>query len=95
MYNRGGGGAPRINNVKIWVGVGLKGGNYEAATNVGTINYVTGQKLYTFTGLSVSGSSVELQGGDGWLHVAEVEVYSGLASGQLGAFCPDLALTLP
>ena len=81
MYNRGPG-ATRINNVKIWVGVGLTGGNYDAATNVGTIKYVTGQQLYTFTGINVSGSSVVLQGGDGWLHVAEVEVYSGLGAGQ-------------
>ena len=65
----------RIDGVKIWVGVGLTGGNYNGAENIGTIKYESGTNLYVFSDLAVRGSSVQIQGGEDLLTLAEVEVY--------------------
>ena len=81
MYNRKDS-PERIDGVKIWVGESLTGGNYNGAELVGTIKYVPGIKLYVFSDLSVSGSSIQIQGGTGrdnqYLSLAEVEVYEPL-----------------
>ena len=66
----------RIDGVKIWVGVGLTGGNYNGAENIGTIKYESGTNPYIFSDLAVRGSSVQIQGGDSYLTLAEVEVYA-------------------
>ena len=67
----------RINGNMIWVGTGLTGGNYEGATKVATVVYEEGKNPYIFTGLSVSGSSVMVQGsGSHPLVLSEVEVYT-------------------
>ena len=68
----------RIDGVKIWVGIGLTGGNYEGAENIGTIKYESGTNPYIFSDLRVIGSSVQIQGGAGFLSLAEVEVYGGM-----------------
>ena len=67
----------RIDGVKIWVGVGLTGGNYNGAENIGTIKYESGTNPYVFSDLAVRGSSVQIQGGTSQkvLTLAEVEVY--------------------
>ena len=65
----------RIDGVKIWVGVGLTGGNYEGAENIGTIKYESGTNIYIFSNLAVRGSSVQIQGGKSVVSLAEVEVY--------------------
>ena len=70
--------AGRINGVKIWVGEGLTGGNYDGAENIGTINFERGTDLYVFSDLEVKGSSVQIQGGEKVLSLAEVEVYGAL-----------------
>ena len=79
VYNRVSGEhvTSRIDGVKIWVGVGLTGGNYEGAENIGTIDYESGTNPYVFSDLRVIGSSVQIQGGAGVLSLAEVEVYGG------------------
>ena len=43
--------AHRIEGVKVWVGVGMTGGNYDGAVKVGTIQYVAGTNIYNFTDL--------------------------------------------
>ena len=76
MYDRPG--APtRIEGVKVWVGYGLTGGNYDRSELVGTIKYVEGTNPYTFSNLAVEGSSIQIQGGEKVLTLAEVEVYEG------------------
>ena len=67
----------RIDGVKIWVGVGLTGGNHNGAENIGTIKYESGTNPYVFSDLAVRGSSVQIQGGTSQkvLTLAEVEVY--------------------
>ena len=67
--------AKRIDGVKIWVGAGLIGGNYDGAENIGTIEYESGTNPYIFTNLAVRGSSVQIQGGNGVLTLVEVEIY--------------------
>ena len=69
--------AERIDGVKIWVGVGLTGGNYNGAQNIGTIKYESGTNPYIFSDLAVRGSSVQIQGGNSALTLVEVEVYKG------------------
>ena len=69
--------ASRIDGVKVWVGYGLTGGNYGRAELVGTIKYVEGTNPYTFSNLAVEGSSIQIQGGEKVLNLAEVEVYEG------------------
>ena len=66
----------RIDGVKIWVGKGLTGGNYDGATNVGTVHFETGSNPYIFPNLNLDGSSVQVQGGDSYAILSEVEVYS-------------------
>ena len=66
----------RINGVKIWVGVGLTGGNYDGAELIGTITYQSGTYLYDFSDLTVKGSSIQIQGGTSVLSLAEVEVFA-------------------
>ena len=71
--------AARIDGVKIWVGVGLTGGNYNGAENIGTIKYEKGTNPYIFSDLAVRGSSVQIQGGgESYLTLVEVEVYEGV-----------------
>ncbi|KAL5255941.1 hypothetical protein ACHWQZ_G011229 [Mnemiopsis leidyi] len=65
----------RLSGVKIWVGVGLTGGNYDGAELIGTITYQSGTNPYVFSNLHASGSSVQIQGGADYLSLAEVEVY--------------------
>ena len=65
----------RIDGVKIWVGVSLTGGNFNGAENIGTIKYESGTNPYVFSDLVVRGSSVQIQGGEDLLTLAEVEVY--------------------
>ena len=81
MYNRDGS-PERIDGVKVWVGESLTGGNYNGAKLVGMITYEPGTRLYVFSDLSVSGSSIQIQGGTGrdnqYLSLAEVEVYEPL-----------------
>ena len=57
----------------------MTGGNYDKAELVGTITYVKGTDLYTFSNLEVEGSSIQIhvQGGENVLCLAEVEVYEG------------------
>ena len=65
----------RIDGVKIWVGDGMTGGNYEGAKKIGTIKYDSGTNPYVFSDLEISGSSVQIQGGGSTeLVLAEVEV---------------------
>ena len=66
----------RIDGVKIWVGKGLTGGNYDGANNVGTVYFQTGRNPYIFPNLNLDGSSVQVQGGDSYVTLSEVEVYS-------------------
>ena len=61
--------------MKIWVGMGLTGGNYNGAENIGTIKYESGTNPFLFSDLRVIGSSVQIQGGTSFLSLAEVEVY--------------------
>ena len=68
----------RIDGVKIWVGVGMVGGNYNGAENIGTIKYESGTNPYVFSDLAVRGSSVQIQGGAYVLQLVEVEVYEGI-----------------
>ena len=71
--------AERIDGVKIWVGVGLTGGDYIGAENIGTIKYKSGTNPYIFSDLAVRGSSVQIQGGgESYLTLVEVEVYEGV-----------------
>ena len=66
----------RIDGVKVWVGLSLTGGNYDGAQNVGTIQYESGTNPYVFSDLELRGSSVQIQGGQTSLNLAEVEVYA-------------------
>ena len=66
----------RIDGVKIWVGVGLTGGNYNGAENIGTIKYEPETNPYIFSDLEVKGSSVQIQGGLHAVQIAELEVYA-------------------
>ena len=67
----------RIDGLKIWVGTGLTGGNYNGAENIGTIKYESGTNPYVFSDLAVRGSSVQIQGTSNTeLVLAEVEVYA-------------------
>ena len=75
MYNRPGPAENRIDGVRIWVGEGLTGGNYDRAENIVTINYEAGKNPYVFSDLAAKGSSVQIQGGYSVLSLAEVEVY--------------------
>ena len=67
----------RIDKVTVWIGSGLTGGDYAGATKVATITYDPGSdaQLYTYPDLDVTGSSVQVQGGDSYLTLVEVEVY--------------------
>ena len=67
--------AQRLDGAAVWVGAGLTGGNYDGAVKVGTIQYVQGTNPFVFSNLEVRGSSVQIQGGSGYLQLAEVEVY--------------------
>ena len=69
-----------IDKDKVWVGVGLTGGNYNEAENIGTIKYESGTRLYVFSDLEEKGSSVQIQPAPGGspLVLAEVEVYAKL-----------------
>ena len=71
-----------IDKVKVWVGLSLKGGNYDGAQNVGVIKYESGTRLYVFSDLEEKGSSVQIQPAPGGspLVLAEVEVYAKLGS---------------
>ena len=71
--------ATRINGVKIWVGEGLTGGNYNGAEKIGTIEYESGTNPYIFSDLAVRGSSVQIQGGNNVLTLAEVEIYPAVS----------------
>ena len=75
VYNRMVKEQARIDGVKVWVGEGLIGGNYDGAENIGTINYEAGKNPYVFSDLAVAGSSIQIQGGYSVLSLAEVEVY--------------------
>ena len=61
------------------MGVGLTGGNYNGAENIGTIKYRSGVRVYTFYNVQATGSSVEIQGGEKLpnLALAEVQIYEG------------------
>ena len=59
------------------MGESLTGGNYDGAKKVGTIEYQSGVSMYVFSGLKVSGSSVQIQGDDAEVSLAEVQVYEG------------------
>ena len=61
------------------MGVGLTGGNYNGAQNIGTIEYKSGVRIYTFYNVQASGSSVEIQAGKDKpaLALAEVQIYEG------------------
>ena len=76
IYNRLDVRPERIDGVKIWVGKGLTGGNYDGATDVGTVNFETGRNPYIFPNLNLEGSSVQVQGGGSYVILSEVEVYS-------------------
>ena len=65
----------RIDGANIWVGIGLSGGNYNGAVNIGTIKYESGTNPYVFSDLKIRTSSVQIQGGKGSLQLAEVEVF--------------------
>ena len=65
----------RIDGVRIWVGAGLIGGNYDGAEKLGTIEYKSGTNPYIFSNLAVRGSSVQIQGGNDVLTLVEVEIY--------------------
>ena len=69
----------RIDGMKIWVGVGLTGGDYRKAEKIGTIKYKSGVRMYAFYNVQASGSSVEIQAGEGKpaLALAEVQIYEG------------------
>lgn len=58
------------------MGEGLTAGNYDGAENIGTIKSELGKRIYVFSDLDVQGSSVQIQGGDSVLMLAEVEVYA-------------------
>lgn len=53
----------------------MTGGNYNGAQKIGTIKYEPGTNPFVFSGLRVRGSSVQIQGGESYLNLAEVEVY--------------------
>ena len=76
IYNRLDAKPERIDGVKIWVGNSLAGGNYDGATNVGTVRFEAGKNPYIFPDLNLNGSSVQVQGGDSYVILSEVEVYS-------------------
>lgn len=65
----------RINGVTVWIGSGLKGGDYSTATKVGIISYIKGRQMYSFSSINREVSNVEVQGGSSYLELAEVEVY--------------------
>ncbi len=67
----------KIDGANIWVGIGLSGGNYNGAVNIGTIKYesLSGTNPYVFSDLKIRASSVQIQGGKGSLQLAEVEVF--------------------
>ena len=75
IYNRMNCCQHRIDGVTLWIGDDLNGGYYEGAIKVGTVQYVRGKTPYIFSGIDKTGSSVELQGSQAVLSVAEVEVY--------------------
>ena len=75
VYYRGNS-ANRIDGTKVWVGTNLQGGDYNGATNVATLKFVSGTQPYTIPDLDIEGSSVELQGGNGHITLSEVEVYT-------------------
>ena len=70
--------ATRIDGVTIWVGLGLTGGNYDGAENIGTIKYESGTNPYIFSNLIVRGSSVQIQGAKSYVTLAEVEVFQAV-----------------
>ena len=58
------------------MGVDLSGGNYDGAEKIGAILYESGTRVYVFSDLAVTGSSVQIQGGKSEVvNLAEVEVY--------------------
>ena len=59
----------------------MTGGNYEGAKNIGTIKYESGMRVYVFSDLEISGSSVQIQGGSTELVLAEVEVFERIDIG--------------
>jgi hypothetical protein len=65
----------RINQVTVWIGNELKGGNYEGAVKVGTVEYMAGKSPYIFSGIEKVATSVQIRGGISVLSLAEVEVY--------------------
>ena len=74
VYNRVN--SERIDGTKVWVGTNLQGGDYNGATNVATLKFVSGTQPYTIPDLDIEGSSVALQGGsNGHITLSEVEVY--------------------
>ena len=58
--------------------MGLRGGNFDGAVKIGTIEYVQGTNPFIFSDLEVRGSSVQIQGGSDVVQLAEVKVYEGL-----------------
>lgn len=54
----------------------MTGGNYDGAFKVGEIKYKAGENPIVFSELSIRGSSVQIQGGDAFLQLAEVQVYA-------------------
>ena len=69
----------RIDGATVWIGDKLTGGNYEGAAKVGTVKYEEGEIYYIFSGISKTGSSVEIQGaGTEELQLTEVQVYGKL-----------------
>ena len=75
----------RIDGASLWIGDDLKGGYYEGAVKVGTVQYENGKNPYIFSGINKTGSSVEIQGGpitdmvkDKQINIVEVEVYGKL-----------------
>ena len=82
IYNRINCCQERIDGATVWIGDNLKGGNYEGAFKVGSVQYEHGKTPYIFSGINKAGSNVEIQGGpityqgeDKTINIVEVEVF--------------------
>ena len=67
----------RIEGVTVWIGSELKGGYYEGAVKIGTVQFEAEKSPYIFSGIEKTASNVQIKGGpkNYVLSLAEVEVY--------------------
>ena len=74
----------RINGVTAWIGNELRGGIYEGAVKIGTVQYEAGKSPYIFSDIDKTASSVQIKGPphDEPLTLAEVEVYGFTSPGK-------------